>query len=237
MKMEDKKELIEEKETDEFDAEEMLQILQKSRKLMTVFNEYRSAIMEVETKLRILDMELSMDMDKNPIEAIHSRLKRPQSILEKLQRRGYPITLASIRENLLDIAGIRVICDFTDEIYKLESLLARQTDITVLKRKDYIKNPKPNGYRSLHLTVSVPIFLIEGVKNVPVEVQFRTMAMDFWASLEHKLKYKKHICAETDISSRLKYCAEKAAALDQEMMYIRRDIDKYGTDCEKEENA
>lgn len=225
-KMENKKELLETKETDEIDAEEMLQILQKSRKLMTVFNEYRSAIMEVETKLRVLDMELSMDMDKNPIEAIHSRLKRPQSILEKLQRRGYPITLASIRENLLDIAGIRVICDFTDDIYKLERLLARQTDITVLKRKDYIKNPKPNGYRSLHLTVSVPIFLIEGVKNVPVEVQFRTMAMDFWASLEHKLKYKKDISEATDAAARLKECADKAFALDREMMRIRSDIDE-----------
>lgn len=227
--MENNKELL---KTKEFNAEEMLEVLQQSRQFMAIFNEYHSAIMEVETKLRVLDMELSMDMDKNPIETIHSRLKRPKSILEKLQRKELPVTLESMRENLLDIAGVRVICDFIDDIYKLEKLLSDQNDITVLSRKDYIKNPKPNGYRSLHLTISVPIFLTEGVKNVPVEVQFRTMAMDFWASLEHKLKYKKHICAETDISPRLKYCAEKAAALDLEMMQIRTDIDRYGTDCE-----
>lgn len=209
------------------DIKDMLDTLRKSRDFLEVFSEYRCAILEVETKLKVLDLEMSMDREKNPIEAIHTRLKSPESILEKLERKGYPLTLESMRENLMDIAGIRVICDYVDDIYKLEKYLSEQNDITVLDRDDYIETPKPNGYRSLHLTVAVPIFLTSGPKPVPVEVQFRTMAMDFWASLEHKLKYKKHLSQETDIGERLKECAEKAADLDQTMLKIREDIDNY----------
>lgn len=205
----------------------MIETLKKSSVYLEVFNEYRCAIMEVETKLKVLDIEMSRDREKNPIETIQSRLKSPESILEKMERKGYPLTLESMRENLMDIAGIRVICDYIDDIYKLEKYLSSQNDITVLDRDDYIRNPKANGYRSLHLTVEVPIFLTGGPKPIPVEVQFRTMAMDFWASLEHKLKYKKHVRQETDIGARLKQCADQAAALDHEMMQIRKDIDNY----------
>lgn len=208
-----------------------MELLDKSENYRLVFTEYRSAIMEIETKLRVLDNELSIDRDKNPIEAIHTRLKSPESILEKMRRKNYPKTLESMRENLLDIAGVRVICDFIDDIYKLERHLCSQSDITVIRRKDYIRNPKPNGYRSLHLIVTVPIFLTDGPKETPVEVQFRTMAMDFWASLEHKLKYKKEISGTTDIADRLKECADRAFALDEEMMQIRSDID--GMECKK----
>lgn len=214
------------------DVKHMLDTLKKSRVYMEVFAEYRSAIMEVETKLRILDIEMSVDREKNPIETIQTRLKSPESILEKMERKGCPFTLESMRKNLMDIAGIRVICDYIDDIYKLEKYLSSQDDIKVLDRDDYIRNPKPNGYRSLHLTVEVPIFLTGGPKPIPVEVQFRTMAMDFWASLEHKLKYKKHIGQEKDIGARLKKCADIASALDQEMLRIRQDIDSY----EKEQN-
>ena len=209
----------------ELNVEQLLKILKHSSKYAVLFNQYRSAILEVETKLRVLDNELSLDNEKNPIEVIHTRLKNPESILTKLQRKQLPITFESIQEHILDIAGIRVICDFIDNIYKLEKLLTDQTDITVLKRKDYIRNPKPNGYRSLHLIVSVPVFLASGKRDVPVEVQFRTMAMDFWASLEHKLNYKKDIPGGCEIPERLKKCAEAAAELDLEMMDIRQVID------------
>ena len=221
--MENNKELL---KTKEFNAEEMLEVLQQSRQFMAIFNEYHSAIMEVETKLRVLDMELSMDMDKNPIETIHSRLKRPKSILEKLQRKELPVTLESMRENLLDIAGVRVICDFIDDIYKLEKLLSDQNDITVLSRKDYIKNPKPNGYRSLHLTISVPIFLTEGVKNVPVEVQFRTMAMDFWSVLEYQLQYKKKNEKVRAAQEQLKECAMDIKAVEGKMYELKTLIEE-----------
>ncbi len=210
----------------ELDVVEVMEILDKSENYRLLFTEYRSAIMEIETKLRVLDNELSIDRDKNPIETIHTRLKSPESILEKMRRKNYPLTIESMRTNLLDIAGVRVICDFIDDIYKLEQHLCSQNDITVIRRKDYIEEPKPNGYRSLHLVVSVPIFLTSGPKEIPVEVQFRTMAMDFWASLEHKLKYKKDISEATDAAARLKECADKAFALDREMMRIRSDIDE-----------
>lgn len=212
-------------DTKTLDVEEVMEILDRSENYRLLFTEYRSAIMEIETKLRVLDNELSINRDKNPIEAIHTRLKSPESILEKMNRKNYPKTIESMRENLLDIAGVRVICDFIDDIYRLEQHLCSQNDITVIRRKDYIREPKPNGYRSLHLIVSVPIFLTSGPKETPVEVQFRTMAMDFWASLEHKLKYKKEISETTDVVARLKECAERAFALDEEMMQIRSDID------------
>lgn len=210
----------------EIDIEKVLEILKSNNKYMVLFNEYRSAILEVETKLKVLNNELSINKEKNPIETIHTRLKNPESILDKLQRRNLPISYESMRENLLDIAGVRVICDFIDNIYTLERHFSSQADITVLQRKDYIQNPKANGYRSLHLTVSVPVFLAGGSKNIPVEVQFRTMAMDFWASLEHKLKYKKDVREVTDVEQRLKRCADQAAELDLEMMEIRREIDR-----------
>lgn len=187
--------------------------------------EYRSAIMEVETRLRVLNEEFSQEYNRNPFESIKSRLKSPASIYEKLARKGFPVTVESIREHLKDVAGLRVICSFPDDIYRLEEFLVKQDNITLLGRKDYIKSPKENGYRSLHLILSVPIFLSNEKRQVKVEVQFRTIAMDFWASLEHKLKYKKDIDNAEEIVGLLKSCADSIGALDYQMQEIRDKID------------
>ncbi len=158
-----------------------------------LFTYYRCAIMEVETKFRVLDEQFSLQYDDNPIESIKSRIKSYDSILRKLKRKGISFDLDSIQNEIFDIAGIRVICSFEKDIYMLADYLLAQDDITLIERKDYIKNPKPSGYRSLHLIVEVPIFLSTGKKMMKVEVQLRTIAMDFWASLEHKLRYKKNL--------------------------------------------
>ncbi len=189
---------------------------------------YRCAIMEIETKFRVLDVQLSLNRENNPIESIKTRLKSPESIFEKLQRRNLPMTLNAIEENLNDIAGVRVICSFPEDIYSLADALLRQDDITLIERKDYIQNPKPNGYRSLHLIVEVPIFLRNETRRMRVEVQLRTIAMDFWASLEHKLRYKKGLEGSEDyqeISRQLKNCAEMSAMLDRLMENIRGQIE------------
>ncbi len=186
---------------------------------------YESAIREIETKLRVLSSEFSITYNRNPIEAIKTRLKKPSSIYEKLQRRGFPATLESIEQNLTDVAGIRVICSFQDDIYKLADILAGQDDVNVLVVKDYIKNPKPNGYRSLHLIVEIPIFLSGRKKFMKAEIQFRTIAMDFWASLEHTLKYKQQRDNPDEISSRLLECAEIINKVDIQMLDIRNLID------------
>lgn len=181
---------------------------------------YRCAAMEVETKFRVLDVQMSLNRENNPIESIKTRLKSPESIFEKLKRRDLPMTLSAIEENLNDIAGVRVICSFPEDIYLLADALLRQDDITLIERKDYIQNPKPNGYRSLHLIVEVPIFLRNETKRMRVEVQLRTIARDFWASLEHKLRYKKGLEDSEDyqeISRQLKNCAEISAMLDRLM--------------------
>ena len=154
---------------------------------------YECAIMEVETKFRVLNHELSLEYDNNPIESIKTRVKSYDSILKKIRRKNIPLNLRAIEDNLKDIAGVRVICSFPDDIYKLAESFLKQDDITLIERKDYIKNPKPSGYRSLHLIVQVPIFLQNEKKMVNVEVQFRTIAMDFWASLDHKMRYKKEL--------------------------------------------
>ena len=186
--------------------------------------EYRSAIVEVETKLKVLNAEFSQEYNRNPFESIKSRLKSPESIYEKLERKGFPVTVESIREKLSDVAGLRVICSFPDDIYRIAELFCQQDDIILLRKKDYIKNPKPNGYRSLHLILSVPIFLSTGKRYMKVEVQFRTIAMDFWASLEHKLKYKKDVKETDKIVAQLKTCADSIEALDYQMQEIRDKI-------------
>ena len=189
---------------------------------------YRCAAMEVETKFRVLDVQMSLNRENNPIESIKTRLKSPESIFEKLKRRDLPMTLNAIEENLNDIAGVRVICSFPEDIYLLADALLRQDDITLIERKDYIQNPKPNGYRSLHLIVEVPIFLRNETRKMRVEVQLRTIAMDFWASLEHKLRYKKGLEDSEDyqeISRQLKNCAEISAMLDRLMENIRGQIE------------
>ena len=182
---------------------------------------YRCAMMEVSTKFNVLDEELPLQYDRNPIEAIKTRLKSPESIMDKLSRRGLPFSAESIEQNLNDIAGVRVICAYISDIYMLRDALLRQDDIVLLQEKDYIKNPKPNGYRSLHLIVETPIFLHDQKKQMRVEVQFRTMAMDWWASVEHKLRYKKPAAPE-EVNSELKECAEISADLDKRLEKLRQ---------------
>ena len=184
---------------------------------------YRCAIMEVETKFKVLNEEFSLEYDRNPIESIKSRTKSIDSLIRKMRDRQIPLSLQSVEEHITDIAGVRVICSFTDDIYLLADCLLKQDDITLIQRKDYIQNPKENGYRSLHLIVEVPIFLRNEKKNMKVEVQLRTIAMDFWASLEHKLRYKKNISAELEaqLGKELYECALVSAALDMKMQDIK----------------
>ena len=185
---------------------------------------YECAIMQVNTKLQVLNNEFSHTFKRNPIESIKSRIKTPESIWEKLNRRNLPIDVATIERDLTDIAGIRVICPFQDDIYNVADLLTTQDDVTLVEKKDYIKNPKPNGYRSLHLIIAVPIYLATGKKMMKVEVQLRTIAMDFWASLDHKLPYKKNLENSEEIAQELKECADIIAGVDVKMQNIRKKI-------------
>lgn len=202
----------------------MMGTLEKLKRLMSY---YRCAIMEIETKFRVLDEQFSLRHERNPIDTIKSRLKSPESILEKLNRRGYPKTLSSVESNLTDIAGVRVICSFKDDIYMLADCLLKQDDVKLIAAKDYIKNPKPNGYRSLHLIVETPIYLQDGKRQMKAEVQLRTIAMEFWANLEHKLRYKKNLPPELAAATakRLYDCAERSALLDDEMQRVRAAIE------------
>lgn len=178
---------------------------------------YRCAMMEVETKFRVLSENFSLEDDRNPIEAIKTRMKSPESISNKLQSRGLPLTIESIEKNLNDVAGVRVICGFPGDIYRLAEAFLSQDDVTLIEKKDYIDNPKRNGYRSLHLIVSVPIYLHDEKRHMRVEVQFRTIAMDWWASLEHQIRYKKEVTVTNAHSKELRDCAEQAALLDYRM--------------------
>ena len=200
--------------------------LENSVEFTALMNKYKCAIMEVETKLNVLDAEFSLNYDRNPFESIETRLKSPASIMEKLKRKGFEPTLENIEKNLFDVAGIRVVCAFQEDIYKLAELLTGQDDIRLLRTKDYIQHPKENGYRSLHLILEVPIFLADGKEYMKVEVQFRTIAMDFWASVDHRLRYKKEIDDEGEIQKKLKRCATVISELDQEMQDIRNMIEK-----------
>lgn len=183
---------------------------------------YECALMEIETKLKVLNNEFALQYNRNPFESIKCRIKKPLSIVEKMKRKGLDLSIESIQENLSDIAGIRVICSFPEDIYTVSQLLAKQDDIRVIETKDYIRNPKPNGYRSLHLIVEIPIFLSNEKKYMKVEVQFRTIAMDFWASLDHKLKYKKNNLKHPElIAQELKKCADTITAMDYKMQEIR----------------
>ena len=196
---------------------------------------YQCAIMEIETKFRVLNQEYSLEYDRNPIEGIKTRVKSYESILKKIRKKNIPINLESIEENIRDIAGIRVICSFPEDIYEIAESFLRQDDIILIEKKDYIKEPKPSGYRSLHLIVQVPIFLQKTKKFVYVEVQLRTIAMDFWASLEHKLRYKKNIPAEQEklIQEELYDCSIQSAELDKRMQDIRNMIIKANGDGEE----
>ena len=183
---------------------------------------YRCAMMEVSTKFQVLNEELSLQYDRNPIESIRTRLKSMESIMDKLSRRNLSLTVQGIEENLNDVAGVRVICAFPSDIYMLSEAFLKQDDITLIRKKDYIAEPKDNGYRSLHLIIETPIFLHDQKKMMKVEVQFRTISMDWWASLEHRIRYKKDIQMEEHIHNELHEFAQISAALDQRMERIHR---------------
>lgn len=186
---------------------------------------YTCAIKEVRTKFEVLNTEFNTRYQRNPISYITTRLKRTASIVEKLRKQGEDFSINNIEEKLNDVAGIRVVCSYIDDIYIIADALIRQDDITLIERKDYISSPKPNGYRSLHLIVEVPVFFAEVKKPMRVEVQIRTMAMDFWASLEHQLKYKHEIPNQDFIVSELSECARKISETDYKMLEIRRQIE------------
>ena len=188
--------------------------------------DYECAVMAVETKFNNLNNRLSLRGEHNPIESIKSRVKSFDSIIKKLEKNNLPITLDSVEENLFDVAGVRVICSFVDDIYKIADNFIAQEDITLIERKDYINNPKPGGYRSLHLIIKTPIYTENGKKDMFVEVQMRTIAMDFWASLEHKLRYKKNLDPKIteELAEELKTYAMEIAKLDEKMLTIRNRI-------------
>ena len=194
------------------------QLLMDFSKLMAY---YRCAMMEVETKLQVLNEEFSLQYDRNPINSVKSRLKKPVSIKTKLEKRGLPMTVEAIEEHLNDVAGVRVVCSFPQDVYTLADALLGQDDITLLEKKDYIQNPKENGYRSLHLIVAVPIFLAKEKRTMRVEIQLRTIAMDFWASLEHQLRYKKDVPFTDEMAAELLYCARLSEELDGRMDALR----------------
>jgi putative GTP pyrophosphokinase len=202
--------------------DEQLQRLFQFEELMI---QYRSAIREITTKLEVLNDELSMSIERNPIESIQSRIKRPYSIAQKLRRKGLPVTVEAVSQQLNDVAGVRVICPFLNDIYEIARMLLQQDDIRLVAAKDYIRQPKPNGYRSLHLIVEVPVFFSTQKKFVRVEIQIRTVAMDFWASLEHRLHYKRSSPEVEAIAGELKACADIIAQTDLTMQRLRERID------------
>lgn len=235
MKFEDKQLTFEELISSN-DPEEFLESTIPFQKLMM---QYRCAMLEVQTKFEVINNELSLYGDRNPIEFIKSRIKRPVSIMEKLKRKGFEISIDSIQNNIYDIAGIRVVCSFPEDIYRLAEKICMQDDIKLLNKKDYIKNPKPNGYRSLHLILEVPVFFTEEKKRLPVEVQLRTIAMDFWASIEHKLRYKKNLpeTVSADIAESLRSCSDKINEMDFRMQAINRWIELSKTEGFSEEGT
>ena len=209
--------------------EEILEALKENMKLCKKLMTYYScALLEIETKCKVLNQQFSLEQEHNPIETIKTRLKSTESILEKLHRKNLPMDMAAVEENLYDVAGIRVICPFINDIYCLADCLLQQDDVTLIEKKDYIKNPKENGYRSLHLIVETPIFLQDEKRLMKVEVQLRTIAMDFWASLEHRMRYKKNLNPELSemLSTELKDCAETSARLDIRMGRVKDVIEK-----------
>ncbi|HBI52272.1 MAG TPA: GTP pyrophosphokinase [Ruminococcaceae bacterium] len=209
-----------------FSTGKTAELLESAKPFLELMMQNECALREVETKLNVLNDEFSTMYNYNPIETIKTRVKDPISIVEKMKRKGIPPTIENIEATLNDIAGVRVICSFPEDIYAIADILTMQDDITLISRKDYIANPKPNGYRSLHLIIGIPIFLSTGKKIMRAEVQFRTIAMDFWAALEHKLKYKHNIRNTEEISARLKECADAITELDEKMQSIHNQIER-----------
>lgn len=198
---------------------EHFQLFEKASK--SLFKKYDAAIKEMKTRFEILDADLEYRFNRNPIHHMESRLKTPKSVFEKLQRYEVPITLQSVEEHILDVAGMRVIVSYIDDVYAMVKVLSMQDDLKIVKVKDYIKNPKPNGYRSLHAIVKVPVYFLDRKQYVPVEIQFRTVAMDFWASLEHTLKYKQNVQLEgIDMFDELKNCSEIIEDVERRMQIL-----------------
>ena len=202
------------------------EFLEQAEQIQGLLLYYSYAIKEVRTKLEILNEELAFKTKRNPIESIESRVKKPASIIEKLRRRNFPVSVESVFENLHDVAGVRVICSFIDDIYDVAEMFLSQDDITLIEKKDYIQNPKSNGYRSLHLIIEVPVFLSDRTLNMKVEVQIRTMAMDFWAALEHQANYKKGIDGSDSLVVELTDCANIINQTDRRMQEIYHKIQK-----------
>ncbi len=190
---------------------------------------HKFGIEEITTKLNILNEEYDYLHAYNPIEHLETRIKTPEKTVEKLIRQGFEVSPESAKKNLHDIGGIRIVCSFVEDIYVIYENLCRQTDLKIIGVKDYIKNPKPNGYRSLHLLVEVPVFLTDRVEQVVIEVQIRTIAMDFWASLEHKIYYKKKCTPQPEIVADLTECADLAALLDKKMQRIKYQLEPHLT--------
>ncbi len=205
--------------------EQLAKVMRQENNFRTLMSYYQCAMMEVETKFKVLNEGLNVTHARNPIETIKCRLKDPRSIIDKLWRRGLSLSLDSIEKEIRDIAGVRVICAFPEDVYLLAHYLLKQDDVKLIRVKDYIKAPKPSGYRSLHLIVQIPIFLANEKRMMHVEIQLRTIAMDFWASLEHKMKYKKDLENADQIARELSDCAERIAQLDLDMQSIRNKIE------------
>lgn len=206
------------------------QFINNAAKFNELMMMYRCAIREIRTKLEVLDDEFSAEYKRNPISFIKSRIKKPESIYRKLKKLGYDFTAENIQTQLHDVAGIRVVCAFIDDIYTIAELLSNQDDIKVLEIRDYIKNPKPNGYRSYHMIVEIPVFFSKGKTPMLAEIQIRTIGMDFWATLEHQLRYKQGIeeMEGYDIVSRELYsCAQKIIDTDNEMLRIKNMIGQF----------
>ena len=196
---------------------------------------YDSALKKVNTKIEILNNEFVNRYDYNPIEHIKSRLKTADSIVKKLKKDGHDVTIENMMEYLSDIAGIRIICSFTSDIYQIAEMIAHQADVTVLHVKDYIKNPKPNGYKSYHMVVTVPVYLSDGPVETKVEVQIRSVAMDFWASLEHKIAYKFEGNAPENLLKELKACADIVDMLDAKRFSLNEAITAYAAEQRRQE--
>lgn len=207
--------------------EQLKLVMQQSQQFQEMMMMYKCAIREVRTKAEVLNDEMSVRYHRNPISSISSRVKKPESITQKLYKKGLPFTVEAIMANLSDVAGVRIICEFVDDIYTIAAMLAMQDDLKLIKIKDYIKFPKPNGYRSYHMIVEIPVFFSKGKTPMRVEIQIRTIAMDFWASLDHELKYKKNIAPDEEevIAGELLSCADRIAETDMIMQQIRMKLD------------
>lgn len=203
-----------------FSLPQTVDYLDMERQYRQLMYLHEAAIQQITAKLNILKGEFQFSNDRNPISSISSRIKSKESIIYKMQKKGLPMTASALLTNVHDIAGVRVVCPFIEDVYYVARMLVKQHDIEVIEVKDYIRQPKENGYRSLHLIVTVQVYFSETTKNIPVEIQIRTIAMDFWASTEHQLRYKKDREFTEEAQRKLKHCADLMALADEEMQEI-----------------